>query len=76
MELICGECGAPIGSELCEKCHQPRPIWAKFCPHCGQEVLTKASPGKKKAPRRLCPDESCIGIIGPDGLCTDCGRRA
>ncbi len=26
--------------------------------------------------RRLCPDESCIGIIGPDGRCTECGRRA
>ena len=25
--------------------------------------------------RRLCPDESCIGIIGPDGRCTECGRR-
>lgn len=26
--------------------------------------------------RRLCPDESCIGIIGPDGRCKVCGRRA
>lgn len=25
--------------------------------------------------RRLCPDESCIGIIGSDGRCTECGRR-
>jgi len=24
--------------------------------------------------RRLCPDESCIGVIGPDGLCKECGR--
>ena len=23
--------------------------------------------------RRLCPDESCIGTIGPDGRCTVCG---
>jgi hypothetical protein len=28
-----------------------------------------------KAKRRLCSDESCIGIIGPDGVCTDCGKR-
>jgi len=25
--------------------------------------------------RRLCPDESCIGIVGPDGRCTECGRQ-
>ena len=25
--------------------------------------------------RRLCPDGSCTGIIGPDGRCTECGRR-
>jgi hypothetical protein len=24
--------------------------------------------------RTLCSDESCIGIIGPDGLCTECGK--
>jgi hypothetical protein len=26
--------------------------------------------------RRLCPDESCIGVIGSDGRCTECGRPA
>ena len=25
--------------------------------------------------RRLCPDESCIGVIGPDGCCKECGKR-
>lgn len=25
--------------------------------------------------RILCSDENCIGIIGPDGRCTECGRR-
>ena len=24
--------------------------------------------------RRLCPDGSCIGVIGPDGRCSVCGR--
>ena len=24
--------------------------------------------------RRLCKDENCIGVIGPDGLCKECGR--
>jgi hypothetical protein len=26
--------------------------------------------------RRLCDDGVCIGVIGADGLCTVCGRRA
>ena len=26
--------------------------------------------------RTLCPDGACIGIIGPDGRCTECGRLA
>jgi hypothetical protein len=24
--------------------------------------------------RRLCPDGACVGILGPDGLCSVCGR--
>ena len=24
--------------------------------------------------RTLCSDESCIGIIGPDGRCNECGK--
>ncbi len=24
--------------------------------------------------RRLCGDENCIGVIGPDGRCRECGR--
>ena len=26
------------------------------------------------ATRRLCPDGSCVGILGRDGRCTECGR--
>ncbi len=25
--------------------------------------------------RELCPDGSCIGVIGPDGVCKVCGKR-
>ncbi|MDA8141460.1 MAG: hypothetical protein M0036_22685 [Desulfobacteraceae bacterium] len=24
--------------------------------------------------RKLCPDENCIGVIGPDGRCKECGK--
>jgi hypothetical protein len=26
------------------------------------------------AQRKLCSDESCIGVIGPDGRCKECGK--
>jgi hypothetical protein len=26
--------------------------------------------------RRLCPDGTCTGVIGPDGRCRECGRAA
>ena len=26
--------------------------------------------------RELCPDGACIGVIGPDGACKECGRAA
>jgi len=28
------------------------------------------------AQRRLCSDENCIGVIGPDGRCKECGKPA
>ena len=26
--------------------------------------------------RRLCPDGACVGVIGPDGKCSECGCTA
>jgi hypothetical protein len=26
--------------------------------------------------RRLCDDGACVGVVGPAGVCTLCGRRA
>jgi hypothetical protein len=26
--------------------------------------------------RKLCPDDACIGVLGPDGKCKVCGRSA
>lgn len=25
--------------------------------------------------RQLCPDDNCIGVLGPDGRCKECGRQ-
>jgi predicted amidophosphoribosyltransferase len=75
MNLTCEECGAEIPSDLCPACKAPAPLWAKFCPHCGKALASPLTKTQAKKKRRLCSDESCIGIIGPDGLCVECGKR-
>ena len=40
------------------------------------EAETEASNDDDWANRRLCPDGNCIGVIGPDGKCKECGRPA
>ena len=35
-----------------------------------------AEDGFDPVERQLCPDESCIGIIAPDGRCKVCGKQA
>ncbi|MDR2353862.1 MAG: zinc ribbon domain-containing protein [Deltaproteobacteria bacterium] len=74
MKLTCDECGAEIPSDSCPACNEPAPRWAKFCPHCGKKLLRESNPQIKRK-RQLCSDESCIGIIGSNGVCTECGKR-
>ena len=37
---------------------------------------THAESGGFDAGRRLCDDGSCVGVVGADGVCHVCGRRA
>jgi len=42
----------------------------------GNAAETAESDDDDWANRRLCPDGNCIGVIGPDGKCKECGRPA
>jgi hypothetical protein len=64
-----------------ETCHEKMSI---KCKHCGEwlkattvetseEHLADEEMGRMDD-RILCPDESCIGTINSDGICTECGR--
>jgi hypothetical protein len=33
-----------------------------------------AGPASDWDSRRLCSDGNCIGVIGPDGRCKECGK--
>ena len=38
------------------------------------DCITEGSASEDWQNRRLCSDENCIGVIGPDGRCKECGK--
>ena len=84
---FCPECGKalPPGPEepkllTCESCGHNAGPEDNYCPSCG---VSLAPDGEEDQPedesfdpnrRMACPDGMCIGIIGPDGKCTECGK--
>jgi len=57
--------------------HADADVHAEEAPDAGAE---SAAPGEGEgegfdSKRRLCDDGSCVGVVGPDGVCRICGRR-
>jgi hypothetical protein len=85
-----GACIGVIGSDglckVCGKAGMGTPFRGSI-PGLAESVLVepKAEPVLSAAneesteldddARKLCPDGTCIGVIGPDGLCKICGAR-
>jgi hypothetical protein len=72
----CKECGRPAdqAAEAAEAV-QPaaaEPVEGQTRP-CSQAVF-RAAPEDEWANRRLCSDGNCIGVIGTDGRCLECGK--
>jgi hypothetical protein len=38
-------------------------------------LVSEASDDQSWKNRQLCSDGNCIGVIGPDGRCKECGKR-
>ena len=82
---FCHNCGhelpAPEGEEpkllTCASCgHKALPS-SNYCPQCGEALgAPEAEAGAEFDPtkRVACSDGNCIGIIGPDGKCIECGK--
>lgn len=63
--IACGLCG-----------HKSLP-GVNYCAGCGEALAAQeaeATGGFDPGERRACSDGMCIGIIGPDGKCTECGQ--
>ncbi|MBU2550714.1 MAG: hypothetical protein KKB20_20060 [Proteobacteria bacterium] len=80
--LICEACGHENEGRLCDECGESSPAQARFCCHCGRELgpareAGGAEPGQDPYDldnRTLCTDDSCIGIINEEGVCSECGK--
>lgn len=85
----CKECGLAYTGELPESFHQvpseaSNDHPAAMGPSTASETITGAATAGATMPpddaddewerRTLCIDESCIGVLGPDGCCKECGK--
>ena len=79
-----GACVGVIGSDgRCRECGKKAPGGAPGATPAQAEKIEAAAPpvaprvveGDSFDPsqRELCPDGACIGVIGPDGRCKECG---
>jgi hypothetical protein len=83
-----GDCIGVIGSDgKCTICGRlaagdvTTPAWPADSDDQGEvadEELPGQEPGEQRAGfnpnRRLCSDEACIGVIGEDNRCSECGK--
>lgn len=88
MSFECPHCGELLGSVTCQACQLSLPEGSRFCNWCGKELGNEAvaQGGREGVPadddegpvdfasRKLCSDGSCIGVIGTDGRCKECGK--
>lgn len=77
-----GACTGLIGADgACKACGRAAPFWGDERRR-GMLTAEPAATGDLGPPdvdaddRQLCPDGACTGVIGPDGACKVCGRRA
>ncbi|MBN1473267.1 MAG: hypothetical protein JW914_01500 [Syntrophaceae bacterium] len=69
---LCKECGKGYEGKLPEG-HGT--VSSKPIAHVEQKTEEKSSEDDDWEKRVLCSDESCIGVIGPDGKCKECGKQ-
>jgi len=69
----CRECGKPYAGPLPSGVTDKKTQTSKVVEH------TETMPPENGADddwdqRILCSDEACIGVVGPDGKCKECGK--
>ncbi|MEW6440595.1 MAG: zinc ribbon domain-containing protein [bacterium] len=75
--MLCPHCRKVLPSIVCAQCQAEIPEESAFCLRCGQPVAAPEAESGDPDPfadRVLCSDGTCIGVIGPDGRCKECGK--
>ncbi len=77
----CKECGKKYEGELpetaiSEPSDQPDMVKDEELPSTAteEEPIEEIAAGDEWEKRVLCSDGNCIGVIGPDGKCKECGK--
>jgi hypothetical protein len=72
-----GSCVGLLGSDgLCSVCQRPEGAAAAADPDDEPPPQFGGTSADFDPGRRLCDDGSCVGVIGADGHCGTCGRKA
>lgn len=88
--MKCPHCGKSLGEITCPACEGSLPEDSRYCCWCGQKVSVAVEEGNGEVAdagvageaegtidfesRQLCSDGTCIGVIGADGRCKECGK--
>jgi len=75
----CKECGKPYEGELPDIEEVTENVEVDSEPEPEPEQVVAERPdeeydGDDWSKRKLCSDGNCIGVIGPDGTCKECGK--
>ena len=70
----CKECGKTYDKLETEESNETQTDSAPDDDFNETEPVQKDSVANDWENRTLCSDESCIGVIGPDGRCKECGK--
>lgn len=66
--------GQPPKLLVCYSCKHKALPPAAYCERCGDQLVDPTAAGFGPNERWACSDGLCIGIIGADGKCTECGK--
>ncbi len=75
----CKECGLPYDGDASDANPEDEPdIWAEdedsfFEDEDEMDQESQTELDSEWSQRKLCSDGACIGVIGPDGRCKECG---
>jgi hypothetical protein len=72
-----GTCVGLLGPDgLCSVCGHPQAASAQDDADDADGAIQTGGPSGFDAARRLCDDGSCVGVVGAEGVCGTCGRKA